>query len=191
MIRPIHKSPVLRRIRYAASKTKRFVLRRVLHADDSPHRLAMGMAVGLFIAFTPTIGIQLLLFFPMCWLLRGNSAVGFPALWITNMFTAVPVYMVQYWIGAKMLGVDPFAVNWAELDRSTHGSWWESVKTYTAFTVEHAGPLSLGSGLTALMIALIGYVTVSAVVKQYRFKKFGSYAVPTTKLRLTSTSQAA
>ncbi len=190
MIRPMNQSPVLRRLKLHAIQLRRFFMLKVLHADDSPHRLAMGVAIGLFIAFTPTFGIQLLLFFPLCWLLRGNSVVGFPALFATNMFTIIPVYMVQYWIGARMLGTDPWAADFRVLDQ-TYDSWWQSVQGYMTFTLKHVGPLGLGSGVTALLISLTGYVCMSAIVKQYRMRKFGSYCVPRRKPNLRLNKNAA
>lgn len=177
MIKPVRQSPVLRRIRRAVIAIRRFVMLRVLHADDSPHRLAMGCAVGAFIAFTPTFGLQIALFFPICWLLRGNSVVGFPILWITNAVTVVPVYMAQYWIGATVLNRDPWGADWKML-QVQDGSWWQTVQTYWQFTLKYFGPLGVGSLITATLMGLASYAAVSAIVKQYRLKRFGSFTVP-------------
>ena len=41
-------------------RIRKFVLFRILHADDTPHNLAMAVSVGLFIGWTPTVGLQMI-----------------------------------------------------------------------------------------------------------------------------------
>ena len=48
-------------LRFIANRLKTFFIYRVLHVDDTPHRIALGVAAGIFIAWTPTIGFQMLL----------------------------------------------------------------------------------------------------------------------------------
>ena len=47
--------------RYIIRRLRRFFIYRVLHVDDTPHRIALGIAVGIFITWTPTIGMQMIL----------------------------------------------------------------------------------------------------------------------------------
>ena len=39
----------------------RFVKFRILHVDDSPERIARGLAIGVFISYLPLMGIQMAL----------------------------------------------------------------------------------------------------------------------------------
>ena len=58
------------------------------------HRsIAGGVALGLFIAFTPTIPFHMLLCAIGAILLRVNLSVSQAAIWITNPLTAVPIYL--------------------------------------------------------------------------------------------------
>lgn len=151
---------------------------RVMHADDTPYRLAMGVAAGVFIALTPTVGIQMLIIFPICWCLRANAIVGLPFLFVTNVFTMVPIYMVQYGIGAFVLGRDALKVDdWRQLT-ADHGNWWAELKYMWHFTWEHIEPLGIGAIATALPAAIASYIAVSWMVKAYRMRKFGSIEVP-------------
>jgi len=83
---------------------RRFFLLRVLHADDSPHRIAGGVAVGTFVAFTPTIGLQTLIAVAVAAILRVNKIVCIPLVWITNPFTLVPIYLLCYQLGSFLVG---------------------------------------------------------------------------------------
>ena len=61
--------------------------------------VAGGLALGLFIAFTPTIPFQMLLCAVGAILLRVNLSVAVAAIWITNPLTAVPIYLAASRLG--------------------------------------------------------------------------------------------
>ena len=42
-------------------RLKQIVLHNILHLDDTPHRIAWGVFIGAMIAFTPTLGLQIVL----------------------------------------------------------------------------------------------------------------------------------
>ncbi len=85
-------------------RVRRFVVFKILHADDTPHRIALGVAVGVFVAWTPFYGLHMVLIVAVSALLRANKVVGVPLAWLSNPATA-PVNLLCYWIGCRMLGV--------------------------------------------------------------------------------------
>ena len=60
---------------------------------------AGGLALGLFIAFTPTIPFQMLLCAIGAILFRVNLFAAVAAIWLTNPVTAVPVYLAASRVG--------------------------------------------------------------------------------------------
>ena len=60
-----------------------FFVHRVLHVPDTPHRIALGVAIGIFVAWTPTIRFQMVLTVVLAWLLGANKSVGVPFVWIS------------------------------------------------------------------------------------------------------------
>ncbi|MBN1437275.1 MAG: DUF2062 domain-containing protein [Sedimentisphaerales bacterium] len=107
---------------------ERFIIYRVLHADDSPHRIALGIALGLFIAWTPTVGIQMMLVLAAATLLRANKLVGVPLVWISNPLTIVPIYFFNYCLGRYILSLF--------LERPSHS--YEEVKAIVT-KIAHTG----------------------------------------------------
>ena len=79
------------------------VVHNILHLDDTPHRIAWGVFIGAIIAFTPTLGLQIVMYIPIAALLRANKISGIPILFISNPFTAVPLYYMTWWVGAAVL----------------------------------------------------------------------------------------
>lgn len=73
--------------------------------------MARGVAIGLFVALTPTVGVQTLLMLVLCMLLRGNFPMAFAVSWISNPITLGPLYLGYYLLGELVLSpiLDPFS----------------------------------------------------------------------------------
>ena len=77
----------------------------IRRAQGTPESIARGGAVGMFIALTPTVGVQSLLVTACAVPLRGNLPVALVMCWITNPITLIPFYFSYYWLGALLLGL--------------------------------------------------------------------------------------
>jgi len=83
----------------------RFLKYRILHIDDSPHGIALGVALAFFIAYMPPVGIHILLLLPLCFLLRANKFVAITCVWISNPLTFIPIYYPNYLLGRWVLAI--------------------------------------------------------------------------------------
>ena len=77
----------------------RRALRSVLTLHVSSEAIALGVAVGMFVAFTPTIGVQMVLAAFIATLLGANRPAAVIPPWITNPLTIPPIYALTYWVG--------------------------------------------------------------------------------------------
>ena len=78
----------------------RFLKYRVLHIDDSPHRIALGLAIGLFIAFLPVFGLRLPMIVLLALLLRANKFAAITSVCIcNNIFTLPFISYSSYLVG--------------------------------------------------------------------------------------------
>jgi len=76
----------------------------VLHTNDTPHKIAVGVAVGMFVGLTPTVGFQMVIAVAIAAALRANKAVCIPMVWITNPVTLVPIYAACFQVGVAIMG---------------------------------------------------------------------------------------
>jgi uncharacterized protein (DUF2062 family) len=90
-------------LRDLGRRLQQIVFHNILHLDDTPHRIAWGVFIGTMIAFTPTLGLQIILYLPIAALLGANKISGIPILFISNPFTAVPLYYTTWSVGAAVL----------------------------------------------------------------------------------------
>ena len=81
----------------------RFLKFRVLHVDDSPHRIALGVSLGLFIAYMPPLGFHILLLIFLSIIFKANKFVALTFVWVSNPFTIFLLYYPSYLIGRTIL----------------------------------------------------------------------------------------
>lgn len=93
--------------RRTRGKLVEFVVERVFGINDEPKRIAWGVFWGLFIGCSPTMGVQILLYLALSSLLRFNRVAGIPFLFVSNPFTAIPLYYSAWFLGALVLGSRP------------------------------------------------------------------------------------
>jgi uncharacterized protein (DUF2062 family) len=65
--------------------------------------IAGGLALGCFVALTPTFPFQMILAALGAVRLKVNLVVALAACWITNPFTAVPIYVLAWRLGRAVL----------------------------------------------------------------------------------------
>ena len=92
-------------VRVIIRQIERFIAVRILHANDTAQQLALGIALGMFIAWTPTVGVQMILVLLLAPLIRANGRIGLPIVWISNPFTIVPIYGLNHWLGYYLLSI--------------------------------------------------------------------------------------
>lgn len=95
--------PVPEKPRSARQRLERFVVHNILHLDDTPHRIAMGVFLGFFVGATPTLGLQMILYLVLAAALSANKLSGLGPIWITNPLTAVPIYYFNWRLGSFLM----------------------------------------------------------------------------------------
>ena len=78
-------------------------LRPLLHSDDPPRRIALALAVGVFISCTPLYGVQTVLALLLATIFRLNKAVTLAGTWLNLPWFAPFVYGIGLKIGARVL----------------------------------------------------------------------------------------
>ena len=85
------------------------VLRWIVKLRSSPRAIAGGLGLGTFVAFTPTMGIQLILAVILATIFNCNRPASMIPVWITNPITVAPIYTFNYWLGCRFVGGPPLA----------------------------------------------------------------------------------
>lgn len=148
------------------SASPRKVLRRVLSLDDSPHAIALGVAIGMFFGLTPTVGLQTVMILAFLAVTRRffrfNPAAAMAATYVSNPITMVPLYYFWYKLGAIFIGGNATIEQFEALvEFEGMSGWLEAVKTVG---IEIGAPMLLGSLITAPIGAAIAYPAVYSLL---------------------------
>ena len=110
--------------------------RRLLQLDDTPESIALGAAIGMFIAWTPTVGIQMVMIIALALVIPMNRIAAFVAIYISNPVTMVPMYYLDYVVGLFLLGregmgYDEFLDLWnVTVEIANKESYWTATKIF-------------------------------------------------------------
>ncbi len=156
-------------------RTWRDYIRLTLAQRGSPESIAWGIAIGMFIAFTPTLGVQIILALIVTSIVRVNRLASLPPLFLTNVLTAGPVYGFECWIGAQFLpdarSVEMLA-RWDKVQHliantgilSLHENWRDLMRI--------SGDLWLAMWIGGLLVGVLSgvpaYFVSLAVVRRHR-----------------------
>ena len=82
----------------------RKALRRIMYSRSSTPSIAAGVALGVFVGFTPTVGLQMLIAALLATAFRVNVLAAVVPVWITNPFTLMPIYFFEFQVGSWVTG---------------------------------------------------------------------------------------
>ena len=105
--RPVGRIEQLRRFLWPS---KGFVRPFLYHAKctlrlaDNAHAIAIGVACGAFVSFTPFMGLHIILACALAWLLSGNMVAAAIGTAVGNPFTFPAIWLAAYRTGSFILG---------------------------------------------------------------------------------------
>jgi len=135
-------------------------LREILHIKDTPHRIAIAFAFGIFMGISPFLGFHTIGAFFIAWFFGLNRFVAVVGTCTTNPWTIVPIYSFSLWVGARLIGIKKII---PDID-------WGNV-TFMNMMGELAHliiPFIVGSFLVGAVSGLLGYFIIYNVVLRYR-----------------------
>ena len=74
-------------------------IEKVKKLNGDPHYVAFGMAIGVFVAMTPTIPFHTILAIILAILLNASKPAAVLGVWVSNPFTVVFLYFACYKVG--------------------------------------------------------------------------------------------
>jgi len=134
---------------------------RFLKIRGTPQEIALGFAIGLFVAMSPTMGFQMIIAIPIAALFKSNKIAAAMAVWVSNPITAPFIYGPTYYVGAKLAG----------MSLGLHGADAAGQSTMLAFAEKAPkifGAMTLGGFVLGLPLAVIGYYGAFFALEKYQ-----------------------
>ena len=101
----------MRRIRFILYKW----LRKVVRLNDTPHSIATGASIGMFVSMLPLYGFQMIVAAAVAAVSRVNKIAAIIPVWITNPLTIPIILYLQYNLGKLVVAARDVPRAWDKI----------------------------------------------------------------------------
>ncbi|MFB3885223.1 MAG: DUF2062 domain-containing protein [Thermodesulfobacteriota bacterium] len=149
------------------------LLKRLLHIEDTPERTALAFSIGVFLGFSPFLGLHTLAGLAIAFLFGLNRVAILLGVWSNTPWWIVPYYTVATWVGMWVIRfrIDPGALREIfQLGREEGfiGSvFWSRIASQWGLLLSFV----IGSLVLAALLGLIAYPLLLRWIKFYRSYK--------------------
>jgi uncharacterized protein (DUF2062 family) len=151
----------------------RAAFRRLLAIDDPPERTALAFSIGVFIAFSPLLGLHTILATALAFIFRFNKVAIYSGTFVNNPFlTLVPIIIASYAVGAFILGrplrIPDEGLELLKSPRIFSGEYYHQlfVQSWTI-----VWPFSVGGMALSVVCSLLAYPLTLRALRAYRGRK--------------------
>jgi uncharacterized protein (DUF2062 family) len=152
----------------------RAAFRRLLAIDDPPERTALAFSIGVFIAFSPFLGLHTIMATLLAFLFRFNKIAIYTGTFVNNPFlTLVPIIIASYAVGAFILG-RPLSIPDEGLEllknpRLFSGDYYRLLFVQSWSNV--VWPFSVGGMTLSVVCSLLAYPLTLRALRAYQDRK--------------------
>lgn len=142
----------------------RRALEGVLKVHDTPHRTALAFGIGLFIAFSPLLGLHGVMALVTAFTFRLSRAAMLLGAYTNNPWTIAPMYLAGTTLGCALLGVPVELIDQIEWTGSGRGFYLgllESLRPYL-------WPYVVGNTVLGVLCGGLGYAIMRRVLEARR-----------------------
>ncbi len=149
------------------------LVKKLLHIEDTPERTALAFSIGIFLGFSPFLGLHTLLGLAVAFLFGFNRVAVLLGVWTNSPWWLVPFYMMATWVGT---GITGFRMEWSTLkeifqlgtDRGSMSSIvWGSVASQGGLLMSFL----IGSLILCSLLSVVAYPLSLRWIRFYRLKK--------------------
>jgi len=151
----------------------RAAFRRLLAIDDPPERTALAFSVGVFIAFSPFLGLHTIMATLIAFVFRFNKVAIYSGTFLNNPpLTLVPIIIASYAVGAVLLGrpwrIPPEGVELLKHPHLLTADYYRRLYVQSWYVVE---PFALGGMVLSVVCSVIAYPLTLRALRAYGRRK--------------------
>jgi uncharacterized protein len=136
----------------------------LLQLQDSPHRIALAFGIGIWIAFSPLLGLHTLMALGIAFGFRLSRAALLLGAYVNNPWTIAPLYLAGTALGCALLGVSTAGLESIEWDH--HGPTF--YRELLAHLRPYLWPYVVGNTILGVLGGVVGYFGLRALLLRRR-----------------------
>ena len=151
----------------------RATFRRLLAIDDPPERTALAFSIGVFIAFSPFLGLHTIAATLVAFLFRFNKIAIYAGTFLNNPFlTLVPIIVASYALGAFVLGrplrIPAEGIELIKNPRLFSRDYHNQIFAQSWYLV---APFALGAMLLSVICSVLAYPLTLWLLRKHRKRR--------------------
>lgn len=143
-------------------------LEQLLHTHDTPRRTAFAFGLGVFLGFSPFLGLHAILGLVLAFLLRLNRVAVLVGVYSNLPWILPPYYTLATLGGARLLGIDIEPAVLREAIRAFETVSWGDLRTLAHALAPLAWAYTVGSTIGALLAAAVAYQVSLVMIVAHR-----------------------
>lgn len=159
-----------------------YIGHRIRRIPDTPHRIALGFACGVFASFSPLFGLHFFYSAFLAWALRANILAALIGTFVGNPLTFPLIASVAMALGRRILGYGATGRDFGRIidafKQAGEGLWEVAISPFgygapdwqklSAFFTDVLLPYQVGGLLPGLVAAIIAYYVVRPLIAAYQ-----------------------
>ena len=133
---------------------RQIIIRSLSVVGDTPERTSLAFSVGVFLGFSPFLGLHTVLALLISLLFRFNKTAVLVGVFINNPWIVLPYYSLATWVGIRLMGF-PEGVSIGEIgfyDLFKAEFWYWAVTQWRLLI-----PAFIGSSILSILLSLLSY----------------------------------
>lgn len=182
-----------------------YIMHRVKRLPDTPHKIALGFAIGAAMSFSPFFGFHIIFAAMLAFAVRGNVLASVIGTFFGNPLTFPFIGVISYRLGLYLLGLDQTDTAWHTL---SHG-FGEALQTlrdnlmalFTPKSVSWQGfdeffhtvfmPYLVGGAIPAFIVGALTYFVTKPLIKAYQKRRKGRLVAKWNEIRAKALAKEA
>lgn len=151
----------------------RELLKKLLHIEDTPERTALAFSIGVFLGFSPFLGLHTLAGLVTAFLFKLNRVAVLLGVWSNTPWWIIPYYAVATWLGTQVIkfridyGTLKDMFRWGRNQGFLGFHFWSHIASQWGLLLSFL----VGSLILAALLALVAYPLSLNWIKFYRSQK--------------------
>ncbi|HUL36124.1 MAG TPA: DUF2062 domain-containing protein [Thermodesulfobacteriota bacterium] len=149
------------------------LIRKLLRIEDTPERTALAFSIGVFLGFSPFLGLHTLAGLAIAFLFGFNRVAILLGVWTNSPWWVVPFYMMATWIGMGVTGFRMESTTVKQIFQLGGDRGFMSSISWSSVTSQWGLLLSflIGSLILCSLLGLVAYPLSLKWIRFYRLKK--------------------
>lgn len=144
------------------------VVHRLFALDDTPERIALAFATGVFLAFSPFLGLHTFLGLACTVVFGLNRFALLVGVFVNNPWTLVPIYAAGTYLGGLLVGFPSRSSlpNFQLQALWSSGFWMQLISQWQILK-----PMLLGTSILSVILAVFSYTAALHLIRRRRARQ--------------------